>query len=57
MTAQFVLPYFVLWATLMRGLLIKARIVPPTCGRCGRDLERRRLGDPVCRCGHETSSG
>jgi hypothetical protein len=57
MTAQLVLPYFVLWATLMRGLLIKARIVPPTCGRCGRDLERRRLGDPVCRCGHETSSG
>jgi hypothetical protein len=57
MTAQLVLPYFVLWATLMRGLLVAAKVLPPTCARCGRDLERRRLGDPVCRCGSEATDG
>jgi hypothetical protein len=52
-TGNLILPYFVLWATLMRALLVKANIVPPSCGRCGRKLERRELGEPVCRCaGH-----
>ena len=50
MTANLVLPYFVLWATLMRALLVKANIVPPTCARCGRKYERRELGEPVCSC-------
>ena len=36
--------------TLMRGLLVAAKIVPPSCGRCGVQLERRALGEPVCRC-------
>jgi len=52
---EFVIPYFVLWATLMRGLLVAAKILPPTCGRCGLNFERRSLGDPVCRCAHEAS--
>jgi hypothetical protein len=47
---QLILPYFVLWATLMRSLLIAAKVLPPTCGRCGRNLERRSLGDEICRC-------
>ncbi len=50
MVAQLIVPYFVLWASLMRGLLAPARVFPPTCGRCGRNLERRDLGEPVCRC-------
>jgi hypothetical protein len=50
-SVQLLLPYFVLWATLMRGLLVAAKIVPPLCARCGLVLERRQLGDPVCRCG------
>ncbi len=50
MTGTLVLPYFVLWATLMRALLVQAKIVPPNCGRCGRPLERRELGGPVCNC-------
>jgi hypothetical protein len=49
-TGSLVLPYFVVWATLMRALLVKANIVPPSCGRCGRKLERRQLGEPVCSC-------
>jgi hypothetical protein len=50
MTATFVLPYFVLWATLIKALLVKAKLVPPSCARCGETLERRQLGEPVCRC-------
>jgi hypothetical protein len=55
MPFHFVVPYFVLWATLMRGLLVAARILPPACRDCGLFLERRRLGDPVCRCAHEAA--
>ena len=44
------LPYLVLWAVLIRALFVKAKIAPPTCGRCGRLFERRQLGDPVCSC-------
>jgi hypothetical protein len=47
---QLILPYFVLWATLVRSLLVVAKILPPSCGRCGRDLERRALGAEICRC-------
>jgi predicted Zn-ribbon and HTH transcriptional regulator len=49
-TGSLVLPYFVLWATLMKALLVKANIVPPSCARCGHTFERRELGEPVCRC-------
>ena len=37
--------------TLMRGLLVAAKVLPPSCGRCGLQMERRELGEPVCRCG------
>jgi hypothetical protein len=37
--------------TLMRSLLVAAKVVPPSCARCGVQLERRALGEPVCRCG------
>jgi hypothetical protein len=51
MTApQLILPYFVLWATLVRSLLVAAKLLPPTCGRCGRNLERRIMGEEICRC-------
>jgi hypothetical protein len=50
MTAPFFICYAFLWATLMRALLVKARVLPPTCARCGRLFERRALGQPVCTC-------
>ena len=40
-------------ATLMRGLLVAAKLLPPSCGRCGLQLERRNLGETVCRCGRD----
>ena len=50
MSGQIVVLYLFLWATLMRALLVKARVLPPTCARCGRLFERRALGQPVCSC-------
>jgi hypothetical protein len=52
MTAQLLIPYMVLWAALMRALLVRARIVPAMCARCGLKLERSELGESICRCGH-----
>ena len=53
MTGPFLLGYALLWATLMRALLVKARLLPPTCARCGLPFERRALGERVCGCdGH-----
>jgi hypothetical protein len=52
MPTWLLLPYLVLWATLMRALLVRAKIVPPTCARCGLRFERRELGESVCSCGH-----
>jgi hypothetical protein len=37
--------------TLMRALLVAARMLPPLCGKCGLQMERRAMGEPVCRCG------
>jgi hypothetical protein len=39
-----------LWLALFRALLVRARVLPATCGRCGRRLERGQLGETVCRC-------
>jgi hypothetical protein len=50
MAGSLVLPTFVLWATLMRGLLVAAKLLPVCCSRCGLAFERRKLGQPVCRC-------
>ena len=45
-----VLPYLALWATLMRALLVRAEVLPPTCARCGLRYERGQLGEVVCSC-------
>jgi hypothetical protein len=50
MSSQLVVPYLVLWAALMRALLVRAQIAPPLCARCGRKLERSQLGEQICRC-------
>ncbi len=51
-TGTALLLYVLLWATLMRALLVGARILPRTCARCGLRFERHALGERVCRC-HE----
>jgi len=42
--------YLCLWACLMRALLVKAQVLPATCGRCGLVYERRALGETICSC-------
>jgi hypothetical protein len=49
-SGPFVVGYVLLWMTLMRALLVRARVLPPTCARCGRRYERGRLGERVCTC-------
>jgi hypothetical protein len=49
-SGPFVVGYVLLWITLMRALLVRARLLPPTCARCGRRYERGRLGEHVCTC-------
>jgi len=50
MSATFIGPYLVLWATLMRALVVRAKLAPPSCARCGRVRERSHLGETICRC-------
>lgn len=52
MSGQFVIGFVLLWATLMRALLVRAQVLPPTCARCGRRYERSVLGERVCTCRH-----
>jgi hypothetical protein len=40
------------WAIVARAVLVYTHVLPPTCAGCGLKLERRYLGEPVCRCGH-----
>jgi predicted Zn-ribbon and HTH transcriptional regulator len=51
MTTPLLLAYAVLWATLLRALLVRARVIPPTCPRCGYAFERSELGQQICSCG------
>jgi hypothetical protein len=46
----FAIPYVVLVAAMMRALLVRAQILPATCGRCGLRYERCDLGEVVCSC-------
>ena len=48
MQSWMILPYFVLWATLVNALLVKAKFVPACCVHCGR---RPTQGD-ACFCEH-----
>jgi hypothetical protein len=42
--------FLTLWATLLKALAVAARPQRGTCARCGRPVERRRLGDRICGC-------
>jgi len=45
-----IFPYLVFWAVSMQALLVRARIVPPLCARCGRHFESRFRGEKACAC-------
>jgi uncharacterized Zn finger protein (UPF0148 family) len=51
MPGWLVLPELVIFASLAQALLVSAKILPPSCARCGLPLERKRLGERICGCG------
>ncbi|HXH88106.1 MAG TPA: hypothetical protein VNI55_05820 [Gaiellaceae bacterium] len=51
MTTQLVIACGVLWTTLLKALLVRARVIPASCVRCGRPFERSELGEQICCCG------
>jgi hypothetical protein len=50
MTVQLGIAYAALCATLLKALLVRARVVPAQCETCGEPFERRELGQRVCSC-------
>ena len=50
MPSFLILVYFVLWATLIRALVVRAKLASTDCSRCGFPRERRELGERVCSC-------
>jgi hypothetical protein len=51
LTSPFLAVAFVFFcAILVRGLAVQGRLAAPLCGRCGHALERKTMGEPVCRC-------
>lgn len=50
MNAQLLVGYAVLWIVLLKALLVRARVIPPECPRCGLLFERRELGGTICTC-------
>ncbi len=49
-SAPLAIAFLVFCATLVRALAVQAKLTAPLCGRCGLTMERRTLGEPVCRC-------
>jgi hypothetical protein len=47
-----IIPWFAFWVAMMRALFVHARLLPPTCARCGLRYERHALGETVCSCAH-----
>ena len=50
-SAVFLVPWAMVWAVLLRTLLVEADLLPRTCRRCSLPVERRELGEDVCSCG------
>jgi hypothetical protein len=50
MQSWLLLPYLALTLSLVRSLLVAAKVLPPQCHRCGLQRERRELGERVCAC-------
>jgi hypothetical protein len=50
MSSSFLVPWAMVWVVLLRTLLVEADLLPRTCRRCGRPVERSRLGEEICSC-------
>lgn len=52
MTLTLVAALLMLWFSIVRGVLVQAKVLQPTCTRCGLRFERKTLGERVCTCDH-----
>ena len=50
MSSSFLVPWAMVWVVLLRALLVAADLLPRTCRRCGRAIERSQLGEDICSC-------
>jgi hypothetical protein len=50
MSSSFLVPWAMVWVVLLRALLVEAGLLPRTCRRCGRAVERGQLGEAICSC-------
>jgi hypothetical protein len=50
LSSAFLVPWAMVWVVLLRALLVEAGLLPRTCRRCGRAVERGRLGEAICSC-------
>ena len=50
MTMELLIGYAVLWVVLLKTLLMRARVIPHDCARCGLRFERQELGQAICSC-------
>jgi hypothetical protein len=49
-STSFLVPWAMVWVVLLRALLVEADLLPRTCRRCRRPIERGRVDDEVCNC-------
>jgi hypothetical protein len=50
LSLQLLAVYVALAGTLMRSVLVRLQLTPPSCGSCGLPRERRELGETICSC-------
>jgi hypothetical protein len=50
MTTELLIGYAVVWIVLLKTLLMRARVIPIDCARCGKLFERQELGQTICSC-------
>jgi hypothetical protein len=50
MSTSFLVPWAMVWAVLLRALLVEAELLPRTCRRCRLPVERSQAGEEICSC-------
>jgi hypothetical protein len=52
MTSPTLIALYLAVGVVLMKVLAAANLPRPTCARCALPRERRRAGEPVCRCRH-----
>jgi hypothetical protein len=54
-STSFLVPWAMVWVVLLRALLVEADLLPHTCRRCSRPVERSHVGEEICSCNSKRS--